>query len=61
MNKYIAVVSFKVDIEADSPESAEYIASKALPHTFGFMDGKGGSGRFLRGLSPVIFEEEDVK
>jgi len=58
MNNYTAIISFKVDIEADSIESAEYISKQALPHHFGFMDGKGGSGRFLRGLSPVVFEKE---
>ena len=58
MKKYTGVISFKIDIEADSLESATYIANQALPHQFGFMDGKGGSGRFLRGLQPLVYETE---
>ena len=59
MNKYTGVITFKIDIEADSLESATYIANQALPHHFGFMDGKGGSGKFLRGLIPVVYEQEE--
>jgi hypothetical protein len=59
MNKYTSVITFKIDIEAVDRESAEYIAKQALPHHFGFMDGKGGSGKFLRGLTPVVYEQED--
>ena len=58
MKKYTGVISFKIDIEADSLESATYIANQALPHHFGFMDGKGGFGRYLIGLAPIIYEEE---
>lgn len=61
MKKYTGVISFKIDIEADSLESAEYIAKQALPHHFGFRDGKGGSGRFLRGLQPLVFEAEVIE
>ena len=59
MKKYTGVITFKIDIEAIDKESAEYIAMQALPHHFGFMDGKGGSGKFFRGLSPVVYEEEN--
>ena len=59
MINYTAIISFKIDIEADSIESAEYIAKQALPHHFGFTDGKGGSGKFLRGLMPVVYEQEE--
>jgi hypothetical protein len=59
MNKYIGVVTFKIDIEATDSESAEYIAKQALPHHFDFSDGKGGSGKFLRGLMPVVYEQEE--
>jgi hypothetical protein len=61
MNNYTALISFKVDIEATNIESAEHIAKQALPHHFDFSDGKGGSGKFLRGLAPVVYlrEEED--
>ena len=61
MKKYTGVISFKLDIEADSIESATYIANQALPHHFDFMDGKGGSGRFLIGLQPVVFEAEFIE
>ena len=61
MNNYTALISFKVDIEAVNQESAEYIAKQAIPNHFSFRDGKGGSGRFLRGLTPAVYlrEEED--
>jgi hypothetical protein len=51
----------KIDIEATDREDAEHIAKKALPHTFGFMDGKGGSGKFLRGLTPVVYETDEAE
>ena len=59
MNKYTGVITFKIDIEAVDMESAEHIAKQALPNHFGFMDGKGGSGKFLRGLIPVVYEQEE--
>jgi len=59
MNKYTGVIAFKIDIKATDRESAEHIAKQALPHSFGFMDGKGGSGKFLRGLVPVLYEQEE--
>ena len=61
MKKFIGVISFKLDIDADSIESAEYIAKQALPHKFEFVDGKGGSGKFLRGLMPIVYEQEENK
>jgi len=61
MKKYTGIINFKIDIEADSKESAEYIAKQAIPDHFGFMDGKGNSGKFLRGLQPVVFEEEVIE
>jgi len=59
MNKYTGVITFKIAIEATDREDAEYIAKQALPHHFGFMDGKGGSGKFLRGLMPVVYEQKE--
>ncbi len=56
--KYTAIINFKIDIKAENQEQAEHIASKAIPTHFGFMDGKGGSGTFLRGLSPVVYEAD---
>ena len=61
MKKYIGVITFKIDIEAVDMESAEHIAKQALPHHFGFMDGKGGVGNFLRGLPPVVYLQEEEK
>lgn len=58
MNKYTGVITFKIDIEAVDMESAEHIAKQALPNYFGFRDGKGGSGKFLRGLPPVVYERK---
>lgn len=59
MKNYTALISFKIDIEATSRESAEYIAKQAIPNHFGLMDGKGGAGKFLRGLMPVVYEREE--
>jgi len=59
MNKYTGVIIFKIDIEATDRESAEHIAMQALPNHFSFRDGKGGAGKFLRGLMPVVYEQED--
>ena len=59
MNKYTGVITFKIDIEAVDQDAAEKIAMHALPHSFGFMDGKGGSGKFLRGLLPVVYEQDE--
>jgi len=59
MNNYTAIISFKIDIEATDSESAEYIAKQALPHHFDFSDGKGGSGKFLRGLPSVVYPREE--
>lgn len=58
MSNYTALISFKIDIKAENQEQAEYIASKAIPTHFGFIDGKGGSGEYLRGLPPVVYEQE---
>jgi len=60
MNKYTGVIIFKIDIEAVDKDVAEKIAMHALPRSFCFMDNKGGSGKFLRGLIPVVYEQEDV-
>jgi hypothetical protein len=59
MIKYTGVITFKIDIEAIDQDAAEKIAMQALPHHFGFMDGRGGSGKFLRGLMPVVYEQEE--
>ena len=56
--KYTAIINFKIEIEAEHLKQAEYIASKALPTNFNFMDGNSGSGTFLRGLSPVVYEAD---
>lgn len=56
--KYTAIINFKIEIEAEHLKQAEYIASKALPTNFNFMDGNGGSGTFLRGLAPVVYANE---
>ncbi len=52
--KYTALVSFVVDIEADTREDAEYIASRATPTHFNFMSGRCGSGKFKKALAPMI-------
>jgi hypothetical protein len=57
--KYIGIITFKIDIEAVDQDAAEKIAMQAIPHQFGFMDGKGGSGKFLRGLLPVVYEADE--
>ncbi len=59
MNNYIGIISFKIDIEAVDLDAAEHIAKQALPHHFDFSDGKGGSGKFLRGLQPAIYSDDD--
>ena len=59
MKNYTALISFKIDIEATSRESAEHIAMQALPNHFLFRDGKGGAGKFLRALTPVVYEREE--
>ncbi len=56
--KYTAIINFKIEIEAEHLKQAEYIAGKALPTNFNFMDGNGGTGTFLRGLSPVVYEAD---
>ena len=61
MNNYTAIISFKVDIEAFNKDDAAYIANQALPTWFNYSNSKGGSGIYLRGLSPIIFEDEEVK
>jgi hypothetical protein len=61
MIKYTGVITFKIDIEAVDRESAEYIAKQAIPHHFGFMNGNGGSGKFLRGLTPVVYETDEAE
>lgn len=59
MNKYTGVITFKIDIEAVDMESAEHIAEQALPNHFLFRDSKGGVGKFLRGLMPVVYEQKE--
>jgi hypothetical protein len=59
MINYTALISFKIAIEAEDIAAAEHITKQALPHHFDFSDGKGGSGKFLRGLTPVVYEQED--
>ncbi len=52
--KYKAIVSFLVEIAADTREDAEYIASRATPTHFNFMSGRSGSGRFKKALAPMV-------
>lgn len=59
MNKYTGVITFKIDIEAVDKESAEKIATHALPHGQIWFDDNGQSGKFLRGLTTVVYEQED--
>jgi hypothetical protein len=61
MIKYTAIVSFKVEIEAFNEDDAAYIANQALPTQFKYANSKGGSGIYLSGLAPVIYEEDRVK
>ena len=59
MIKYTGVITFKIDIEAVDQDAAEHIAKQALPNHFLFRDGKGGVGKFLRGLMPVVYEADE--
>jgi len=58
MNKYTGVIAFKIDIEAVDKDAAEKIANQALPTHFNYSNSKGGSGKFLRGLVPVVYAAE---
>ena len=60
MIKYTGAITFKIDIEAINRVAAEKIAIQALPTHFLFMDGEGGSGRFLRGLTHVVYDQKDT-
>jgi len=57
MKKYTAIINFGIEIEAEDQDAAEYIASTALPKTYYFRCDMG-NGKYLRGLSPVIFANE---
>jgi hypothetical protein len=59
MNNYTGDITFKVDIEAFNKDDAAYIANQALPTHFNYSNSKGGSGKFLRGLMPVVYEQEE--
>lgn len=60
MKKYTAIINFKIEIKAIDKEAAEYIASTALPKMYQFRCDTG-NGQYLRGLSPVVFEDEGEK
>ena len=62
MKKYTAIITFKIEIEAIDQEAAEYVAKQAtcLPARFLFRCDTG-NGQYLRGLSPVVFEDEVEK
>jgi hypothetical protein len=55
--EYTAIISFKVDIEADSLEAATYTANQAIPTHFRLIS-TSGAGEYLRGLAPVIYLRE---
>lgn len=60
MKKYTAIINFKIEIKAIDQEAAAYVAKQALPTRFSFRCDTG-NGQYLRGLSPVVFEDEVEK
>jgi hypothetical protein len=57
--KYIGIITFKIDIEAVDQDAAEKIAMQAIPHHFDYSNSNGDTGKFLRGLLPVVYEVDE--
>ena len=58
MNNYTAIISFKVDIEAEDITDATLIAGHFNKPTFRF-EAEYGTGQHLRGLPPVVYLREE--
>jgi hypothetical protein len=59
--KYIGIITFKIDIEAVDQDAAEKIAMQAIPHHFDYSNSNGGTGKFLRGLMPVVYKADETE
>ena len=58
MSNYTALISFKIDIEANDLETATLISEHFNKTAFRF-EAEYGTGRHLRGLPPVVYLRED--
>jgi len=55
MSKYIAVMSFVMEIDADDERAARSIGELALPHWFHCTTPDGGSGKYLKSIVPIVY------
>lgn len=61
--KFIGYITFEINIEADSEETAVYIANSSVPVHFDMYSGglNYGSGRFSKSTGVVVKEIKNDK